>query len=243
MISLSRMMRARRRARRKKIEGSVTRKFINQFKYLDEDYPPMSNQEVLLGTTDYRDFYIVDFVKSRVEANISTVIDKIIVRGNHKAAQKLIEAYFMDCLIFDCGSDRIVITDSGERDMIDRSIIEIDISSNTIEFRLHGTYAKNKINRKIVLSMFEEITIYINWIYDANMNSATVPIDTSLVPVDEMYPWLNGETLESYYQRFLESRSSILILIGPPGTGKCLDPEEEIEIMISDEIYEKLKNM
>lgn len=31
-----------------------------------------------------------------------------------------------------------------------------------------------------------------------------------------------------------------LILSGPAGCSKCLDPNEEIEILVSDEIYEKL---
>ena len=35
-----------------------------------------------------------------------------------------------------------------------------------------------------------------------------------------MYPFLKGESLASYYDRFLESPSNILLLIGPPGTGK-----------------------
>jgi SpoVK/Ycf46/Vps4 family AAA+-type ATPase len=35
-----------------------------------------------------------------------------------------------------------------------------------------------------------------------------------------MYPFLKGETLESYYDRYLDSTANILLLIGPPGTGK-----------------------
>lgn len=29
-----------------------------------------------------------------------------------------------------------------------------------------------------------------------------------------------------------------MLLCGPPGCGKCLDPEEEIEIMVSDELFD-----
>jgi ATP-dependent 26S proteasome regulatory subunit len=35
-----------------------------------------------------------------------------------------------------------------------------------------------------------------------------------------MYPFLKDETLEEFYDRFMESNSNILLLIGPPGTGK-----------------------
>ena len=35
-----------------------------------------------------------------------------------------------------------------------------------------------------------------------------------------MYPFLKEQTLNDYYQEFIDSTASILVLIGPPGTGK-----------------------
>jgi ATP-dependent 26S proteasome regulatory subunit len=35
-----------------------------------------------------------------------------------------------------------------------------------------------------------------------------------------MYPFLKGEKLTDYYDRFMKSPANILLLIGPPGTGK-----------------------
>jgi ATP-dependent 26S proteasome regulatory subunit len=35
-----------------------------------------------------------------------------------------------------------------------------------------------------------------------------------------MYPFLEGRTLAQYYDEFMMSSASILLLIGPPGTGK-----------------------
>jgi len=35
-----------------------------------------------------------------------------------------------------------------------------------------------------------------------------------------MYPFLKGEKLEEYYRRYMNSSSTILLLVGPPGTGK-----------------------
>jgi len=61
---------------------------------------------------------------------------------------------------------------------------------------------------------------YIKWIYDPQyLESITIPLDFTNLPCDEMYPFMN-ESLTSYYDRFMKSRSNILILIGPPGTGK-----------------------
>jgi ATP-dependent 26S proteasome regulatory subunit len=47
-----------------------------------------------------------------------------------------------------------------------------------------------------------------------------VPLNKDRLPVAEMYPFLKNETLESYYDRYLNSQANILLLIGPPGTGK-----------------------
>jgi MoxR-like ATPase len=56
-------------------------------------------------------------------------------------------------------------------------------------------------------------------VYGANGDSVNVPLNADRLPVDEMYPFLK-EPLTDYYDRYLESNANILLLIGPPGTGK-----------------------
>ena len=43
---------------------------------------------------------------------------------------------------------------------------------------------------------------------------------------------------------FLKSlrKDTIIVGQGAPGTGKCIGPDEEIEIMLSDELYDQLLN-
>jgi SpoVK/Ycf46/Vps4 family AAA+-type ATPase len=40
------------------------------------------------------------------------------------------------------------------------------------------------------------------------------------LPKKVMYPFIEDDTLNDYFQRFMDSSASILLLIGPPGTGK-----------------------
>lgn len=47
----------------------------------------------------------------------------------------------------------------------------------------------------------------------------TYTFGSGQTPKTEFYPWLN-ESIDSYYQRFIDSNEHLLILIGPPGTGK-----------------------
>ena len=58
---------------------------------------------------------------------------------------------------------------------------------------------------------------------------------TKLKPA--FYPYLDTKEL---FDQFILSEDNMLVLTGLPGTGKCLDGNEEIEIEMSDEVYEKL---
>jgi len=72
-----------------------------------------------------------------------------------------------------------------------------------------------------VREKFESCDSYVRWVHDPQyLTSMNVPLPDKNPPFEEMYPWLNGESLESYYNRFITSSCSILLLIGAPGTGK-----------------------
>lgn len=61
--------------------------------------------------------------------------------------------------------------------------------------------------------------VSIEWYYSPQESPSTVYIDMSKLPIDEMYPNVEG-SLQQYYKEFVNSDANILILIGPPGTGK-----------------------
>lgn len=67
---------------------------------------------------------------------------------------------------------------------------------------------------------FNVSTVYITWMYGKDGNVIKTPLDTKVLPVDSMYPFLGEEKLTDYYDRFLASTANVLVLIGPPGTGK-----------------------
>lgn len=55
-----------------------------------------------------------------------------------------------------------------------------------------------------------------------NRERKRMPSDFGKRPLPCFYPWLEqtGQSLEEFYQAYLESDEAILILMGPPGTGK-----------------------
>lgn len=61
---------------------------------------------------------------------------------------------------------------------------------------------------------------FVRWIYDPTyLEEVITPVNDKNLPIQEMYPFL-GESIQSYYNRFVESNANILVMIGPPGTGK-----------------------
>jgi hypothetical protein len=69
----------------------------------------------------------------------------------------------------------------------------------------------------------DETKSFVNWciIDDAGkIVKIKKELEVKNTPFTEMYPFLNGESLEDYYERYNSSSASILLLQGPPGTGK-----------------------
>lgn len=100
------------------------------------------------------------------------------------------------------------------------SYISYDVNSSAVELRVYGSIEFVELWYKNITGEFEEVKNVIEWIYSSDGQSIDVPLRGDRIPVDEMYPFLEGETLKEYYDRFIHSDASILLLIGPPGTGK-----------------------
>jgi hypothetical protein len=92
--------------------------------------------------------------------------------------------------------------------------------SGLVEVDLVGSYRQVKALREAILAKYSETNCSVEWVYNAQGASVTVQLRDDRQPITEMYPFLKGEALEDYYDRFMASDASILLLIGPPGTGK-----------------------
>ena len=67
---------------------------------------------------------------------------------------------------------------------------------------------------------FERNPCFIRWVYDPQyMEFVKMPVNTQHLPFQEMYPYMT-ESLTDYYDRYVNSSANVLLLIGPPGTGK-----------------------
>ena len=211
--ALARSTKSRARKRGKKLLRKYTwDAFDNQF---DLNDIMSNNEKIFLGVSDFEDLVTVEIMKRRVDANLSTVQRETTVLCDRQRWSKWAEAHYSDCLFVQSNSSTGFIVEEDTN-----NFIKFDVNSNSTTVRAFGDaeFAEDMI--EIVESNFDVVSSYIEWVYGADGNSVNVPLNRDRLPCDEMYPFLKGESLDDYYDRYMESSANILLLIGPPGTGK-----------------------
>lgn len=104
-----------------------------------------------------------------------------------------------------------------ESDTLIRSVRTSDICDITITGPDRAEVGRI---RNLLASTLTAAPPRIKWVYNTDGESVRLPLDTDSLPQTEFYPFLQQETLSQYYDRYMASKSNILVLIGPPGTGK-----------------------
>jgi hypothetical protein len=91
----------------------------------------------------------------------------------------------------------------------------------TIDIKVMGEPGLVKTTVSVLSSSLETVSVRVKWVYNAKGESVRLPIRNDNLPTDSFYPALRaGGGLIPYYDRYMASDSNILVLIGPPGTGK-----------------------
>lgn len=101
-----------------------------------------------------------------------------------------------------------------------KSWMSCELNANAISIKVYGTREEIDTFVGYCAKKFEIAESYIEWMYSSDGSSVNVPLRTDRTPLSEMYPFLGEESIEDYYDRYIDSDASILLLIGPPGTGK-----------------------
>jgi hypothetical protein len=174
-----------------------------------------SDNKIFLGVSDVEDLITSELMKKRAESGKTTVQRETTVLCNRERWATWAEAHYKDNLYIQNNSSSGMIIEEATN-----NFIKFDVNSNSTTVRAYGdaTFAEEQV--QIVENNFSVVTSYIEWIYGSDGNSVNVPLNRDRLPVEEMYPFLNGETLNDYYDRYMDSSANILLLIGPPGTGK-----------------------
>lgn len=190
--------------------------------YFDEEGTPHRQEltnEFFLAAASLNDHHISKLVDMRIKNGLDTIQEKTTyVTSSLKSWTNFVRENFKQ-------EDGFMIVEfSDQAGMIihssNMSFIDYSVHSNSIETKIFG-------DRKFVYKIKEELSdnfmiapCYIEWVYGGDGSSVNVPMLGEKLPIDEMYPFLEGRSVEDYYESYLTSSASILLLIGPPGTGK-----------------------
>lgn len=185
----------------------------NQFSL--KDIMSNNDNKIFLGVSDVEDLITSEMMKRRIEGGQTTVQRETTVLCNRERWATWAEAHYKDMLYIQSNSSSGFIIEE-ETD----NFIKFDVNSNSTTVRAYGNSEFADCIVEEIAANFDVVTSYVEWIYSGDGQSVNVPLNRDRLPVKEMYPFLNGQSLGEYYDRYMESSANILLLIGPPGTGK-----------------------
>jgi hypothetical protein len=174
-----------------------------------------TDNKIFLGASDIDDLIVAEILKRRVDSGQRTVHRETNVLCNREHWAEWAEDAFKNDLHVQGNSSNGIIIEKETN-----NYIRFDVNSNTTSVRAYGDADFADAIVAMVESKFSVVTSHIEWVYGSDGQSVNVPLNRDRLPCAEMYPFLKGESLESYYDRYMESSANILLLIGPPGTGK-----------------------
>ena len=215
----SRVSRAKPRGRKERYLKRWTWDVADGFPpYVLDNGEKMNDNKIFLGTSDFDDMIISEVLAERVDSNVSTEFKETTVLANkhkwHDWAHKTFGDQALWLFVQPSSTSGFII----HRET--RNYIRFNTNNSTLTFKAYGDKSFVESMVSLVEETFDVVTSYIEWVYNGDGSSVNVPLNQDRLPVEEMYPFLKGETLASYYDRYLSSSANILLLIGPPGTGK-----------------------
>ena len=173
------------------------------------------DNKIFLGVSDFDDLITTQILQRRVAASKQTVHRETTVLCNRARWSEWSEEQFSnDLFVQGSASSGFIIEEETD------NYISYNVNNNTTTIRCFGDADFAEETLAVIEEAFDVVTSHIEWIYSNDGNSVNVPLNRDRLPVAEMYPFLKGESLESYYERYMASSANILLLIGPPGTGK-----------------------
>lgn len=104
---------------------------------------------------------------------------------------------------------------------IDDCIVKVIADRGKLQIEFYGELPKILAKQELINSRFKRAENLIQWIVNERGDEVQVPLNYRPA-IRAAYPWIDSsyESLSDYFGEYLESDASVLILIGPPGTGK-----------------------
>jgi hypothetical protein len=180
-----------------------------------DEYKGDVQSEYFLAAASLNDHFITKVIAERTDLGLNTCTIKEELVTESSKWFEYIESNWSGYQLIQYGKTDGVVFHKEELNFFDYSI-----SSNSVEVKAYGSKEFVDYTHKDLLDNFQVAACHIEWIYSGDGSSINIPLMPDKLPISEMYPFLEDESVEEYYNRFMDSSASILLLIGPPGTGK-----------------------
>lgn len=194
--------------------GRRRRRFMNRRSMDGYEMTNKAKNDIFLGASDLTDYMTSNMISKRNELMLETYRDDFGIHTS-KSAWKQYAAKLTKMRSVQTQSESGYFFDD---DALCYMFFSIHSTHVTISLVGSGEYIV-KMHEQFATD-FEFVTNQIEWIYSSDGKSIEIPLQHDKMPMAEMYPFLDGQDLGEYYDNFMQSNASILLLIGPPGTGK-----------------------
>lgn len=180
----------------------------------DSEFSKMTNRELYLASSDLTDHIASRVMLQRYELDEPTVNEEISFLCTKQEWVKFARKAFPTWQMFEMSENYGALIDHETV-----TLVRFENHPSSVKFKLFGH--PDQVNKVIdrCAKEFERVDCYIEWMYSGDGSSVDIPLRPDRLPITEMYPFLN-QSLSDYYDDFMHSDASVLLLIGPPGTGK-----------------------
>lgn len=201
--------RARARSRRARRKMNPLRKNISTME--QEDMPQfMQHHQIMMGAYGVRELVLAQQLNAAFQNKTNRIIsntDWLAPSGFSliEWAQKNFSSY-----VFTEHNMVSAICEDG--------FVEATLHRQKLTIELTWNPATHDAEQKRLTAELLPIGSVVEWVFDSKGGSITVPLNFRPA-INAANPWVNGDVM-SYIDNYINSEASVLILIGPPGTGK-----------------------
>lgn len=170
------------------------------------------SQGTVLGTYSTEEWVIAEFLRERYLRSVTTTqVDATWLIPAGFTLQEFVSRHdsMKQYTFFSANRVLVKCTDG---------LIKITSGRGKIEVELIGCPAWANACNDLFAKNFKKATSLIEWVYSTQGHEITVPLNFRPA-IQSAYPWIQKPIVE-YIDDYLNSEASVLILIGPPGTGK-----------------------
>lgn len=186
------------------------------YKYKDSLAPYKADDSRLVDT-DLTEFLVNKFTMNRVFNGLSTHGQEIRVEKDKDI--KVID--ITEELLVSIGEKPVTTCLGSWMTLIESEnvFVKIRFSSNSIHFDILGDKNKTKELMECYKESLDVVAMTVEWVTNMDMNTVSIPLIEPRGITDSSYPFI-AEGVDNFVDSFLSSTENVLVLIGPPGTGK-----------------------